>query len=65
MTEEMKTKQQGICPKCNGNDLNYDAIERIDEGVEYPYTCNDCGFMGSEWYKLTFDYHMNTGGDIL
>ena len=50
--------QQGKCPKCDGYDLDYDTLELGDlQTVQYPYTCNECGFVGREQYSLAFIGH--------
>jgi hypothetical protein len=48
---------QGTCPNCKGIDLDYDTIKVVGEEVYYPWTCNDCGTKGQEWYYLEFTGH--------
>lgn len=40
----------GICPKCGGTNLEYEAVELVDNDLYYPFDCPDCGAMGKEWY---------------
>jgi hypothetical protein len=49
--------EQGNCPKCNGTDLDYTILEINDNMLHYPWTCNDCGTKGKEWYSLEFIGH--------
>ena len=48
-------KQQGICPKCNSANIDYDVIEVVDNMVYYPCTCEECGYTYKEWYSLKFE----------
>jgi len=57
--------EQGKCPKCESDDLDYGSLEPVDEGLYYPYTCNGCGFEGKEWYNLHFVGHWDTDGNRL
>ena len=62
----MKTNQ-GVCPKCESENLTWDSAE-IDNEVRYPYTCEDCEFEGIEIYALNFLGHMKQSyeqGEIL
>ncbi len=52
-----KQIEQGVCPKCGSNRLDYGAVEVIDSGVRYPYICPDCKFVGNEYYELVFSGH--------
>ena len=55
MTKKSKQKQ-GICPKC-GSPFEYKGTESPNEGViiKSVYCTNDnCGFNGTEWYKVVF-----------
>lgn len=57
----MKTKEyvneEGHCPKCDSTDLNYGAVEFEGDMCYFPYTCNECGTHGEEWYRLDFEGH--------
>ena len=46
--------EEGKCPICGSDNLDYDALEVTDYGVHYPYTCKDCGTTGVEHYDLQF-----------
>lgn len=47
--------EQGRCPKCGGYNINYEAIELLDDCLYYPAICNDCKTEFEEYYTLTFD----------
>ena len=50
----VKTAQNGKCPNCGSNDLNYDTMEPLDYRIVfYPFTCNNCGAEGKETWGLT------------
>lgn len=52
------TNESGVCPRCGGIHLNYGVLEVQDDMMAYyPYTCEDCGLQGEEWYKLEFQGH--------
>lgn len=54
----MKYKnEQGTCPKCGGDNLDYGTLELEGYMAYYPYTCKDCGQQGEEWYYMRFDGH--------
>lgn len=56
MKEEYKSNEQGTCPKCNGS-LDYESARFEDTMVYFPWTCEDCGVQGEEWYSLDFQGH--------
>jgi C4-type Zn-finger protein len=47
-------KGVGICPVCKGEDLKYHAVQLETDSICYPFTCNDCGHDGKEWYTLEY-----------
>jgi hypothetical protein len=49
--------EQGICPCCGSINLSYDAINIVDDNVNRPWKCDDCGSNGSEWHSLEFSGH--------
>lgn len=49
--------EQGVCPCCNGQMLEYDPIILESDAVGYPWICTSCHSTGVEWYNLTFDGH--------
>jgi hypothetical protein len=51
------TNEQGICPKCHGDNLDYQHIEFVELMAYYRYKCKDCGQEGSEWYRMEFIGH--------
>lgn len=56
----MKTKytnEQGFCPRCNSGNLDYGAVRLEGEMCYFPYTCEDCGQQGEEWYSMEFSGH--------
>ena len=46
--------EQGICPICGNDDLNYEGLEPEGEMVRFEVDCQECGWLGYEWYSLTF-----------
>lgn len=55
--------EEGKCPKCKGMNLDYDTLE-IESGMcYYPYTCEDCGQQGEEWYSMVFAGHNVLDGE--
>ena len=45
---------EGQCPKCKNWNLDYDEMEIEGNSIYYPWTCEDCGASGKEWYNLEF-----------
>jgi len=54
--ETMKTKQncQGKCTFCDKENLDYKAIVLQDDFVYFPFTCDDCGTEGREYYAIQY-----------
>lgn len=50
-------QEQGICPVCGNENLEYSFMEIGDESVSYPWICNKCGSNGYEVYNLQFVEH--------
>jgi len=46
--------RKGLCPRCDSSNLNYETNVNKGEQLYYPFVCNDCGFIGKEWYKLYY-----------
>ncbi|KKL19487.1 hypothetical protein LCGC14_2464990 [marine sediment metagenome] len=46
--------EKGKCPKCGGENLNYETILDTGEQISYPFTCDDCGATGDEFYHLKY-----------
>ena len=57
MKKEDYKNEQGYCPKCGNYNLDYQAAKFEDTMVVFPYTCEDCGQEGEEWYSLDFAGH--------
>ena len=50
--------EQGICPLCGSQSLNYEKITVNDDNqIGYPWDCSDCKATGTEWYDLEFNSH--------
>lgn len=52
--------EQGVCPVCNGENLEYGSSDIEGDVMGYEWTCEDCGSEGMEWYDITFN--SNHGG---
>lgn len=53
----VKSNECGICPFCNKIALNYGVMELMDNMCYYPWTCENCGHRGEEWYEMSFAGH--------
>jgi len=51
--------QEGVCPNCKSEYIDYDLCEFEPAAVCYPATCNDCGCRWEEWYELQFSGQEN------
>lgn len=51
--------EQGVCPNCGSDALDYGAMELgiCGDTIYYPYDCEDCGVSGNEHYSLDFIDH--------
>ena len=56
----MKYNNSNKCANCDSDDLDYGCSEIHDDSTEFPYTCLNCNFKGSEWYTLVFCEHTET-----
>lgn len=67
MNKEDYKNEQGICPKCGGDRLNYQPIRCTDDMCFYAYKCKKCGQCGEEWYRLEFVGHnvITEDGDVI
>ena len=54
---KVKSNRKGVCPKCNGANLNYGSIEMKANMIYHPWKCKDCSQPGAEWYDLIFIGH--------
>lgn len=57
MKKEDYTNEQGKCPKCGGEKLEYSTTEYVDNMCYYRYKCEECGQEGEEWYNMEFAGH--------
>lgn len=55
--------EEGKCPKCQCENLNYGVFELQDDEGFYPFECLNCGFTGRAWYKLKFDAMTDEEGE--
>ena len=57
--------EQGTCPYCGSDEIDYDQCDHEDDMICYRATCCDCGRKFEEWYELKFAGHnVGTGLDI-
>lgn len=51
--------EQGVCPNCGSDALDYGAMELgiCGDTIYYPYECEKCGTSGNEHYSLNFIDH--------
>jgi transcription elongation factor Elf1 len=59
MKKQFKSNDQGQCPLCDSESIEYGSSEVEDDGMSYEWTCENCGATGKEWYSLQFDSHGN------
>lgn len=63
-----KDNQQGYCPICHCEELEYESIQLEGDLAYYPYICPNCHSRGEEWYRMDFNGHnieAEIGGDIV
>lgn len=46
--------ENGICPVCGKEELNYGVFELEGDGGYYPCSCPICYWGGREWYDMQF-----------
>ena len=49
-----KECEQGKCPHCQSENIEYYGGEIIDDMVCYTFKCKECGETVQEWYGLDF-----------
>ena len=65
MSIKFKSNEEGKCPICNSENLEYFGMEfNVMGNVYYPWTCSDCGTEGKEWYYVNFDDISDNDGTI-
>ena len=47
-------KEQGRCPKCGSDNIDWGDNEQYDNQIAYEFECCDCGFEGKEWANIEF-----------
>ena len=52
-----EVKEEGYCPECGSEALEYGESGLKDGGYRYKWTCSNCGASGTEWYNLEFSEH--------
>lgn len=57
--EEITINNEGVCPICGSNVLEWEDTEIDNNYVYYPFVCKKCGNGGYERYTLK--YHSTTG----
>lgn len=60
-----KSNEQGRCPYCDSEALEYHEAEFSDDMIYYPWECEQCHRTGEEWYKLNFIGHNDDKGNII
>ena len=55
----MIRQEEGTCPVCGSNDLEYDSANFETNVIMYPWVCINCGAQGDECYSMTFIEHEN------
>ena len=61
---KFKSNEEGKCPICNSNMLEYFGMESEDDAIYYPWHCPDCGTDGKEWYNINFSEIRSNSNDI-
>lgn len=51
------TNEQGMCPRCNSFNLDYESARFEYNMVTFPWQCKDCGLDGEEWHEMNFVGH--------
>jgi len=65
MEIEIKYTEPGICPVCEAMALEYTDQEGRDDymDLELTWSCNNCGAIGVEGYRMTFMEHFDVVPD--
>lgn len=51
---KFKSNEEGRCPICNSQMIEYFGMELEDTAVYFPWHCPDCDTDGKEWYYVNF-----------
>lgn len=57
MEKKYKQNEQGVCPVCGYDNLDWGSMELEGNYLYYEWVCTRCQTEGKEWYKLVFDGH--------
>lgn len=60
MTNKIKI-EEGVCPICGSDNIEYGSLEVCDAGVYYSVRCEDCQASFQEHYNLEFAGHVVNG----
>lgn len=60
----MKEHEEGVCPVCQEESLDYKEAQVVGGVVYYPWTCDSCNSQGTEDYILKFIKHTINKGDL-
>ncbi len=59
----MAKYKEGICPSCGNKDLFSNPFKPQSTGKGFcSVKCDKCGFIGRQWYTLTFEYFTDKKG---
>jgi len=50
----MNLTDQGKCPQCLSENLQYETCVHDGEQLYFPFVCCECDYEGKEWYNLEF-----------
>lgn len=53
VTDETK-ECLGKCPHCGSENINYEASRILENTLQYPATCEDCGGEFNENYSIVY-----------
>ena len=55
----IKKQEQGKCPVCGTDNLEYGSADFEDNVIMYPVTCLECSARFDECYSMNFIEHEN------
>jgi len=56
---EKKKQILGECPQCGNKELQYGLMTPEGEAIRYEVDCQKCGWVGYEWYSISFLEYTN------